>query len=95
MYQWKHCIERGISISWDMLFLLGSKEKSQKLQEQNSGSAKHFVLCSISLHFTISRFEVLCASQRGESSDGIYLQQLYLWRFKHVKETLEPSQGLS
>ena len=32
-------------------FLLESKAKSQKLNEQNSGSAKYFMLCSLSLHF--------------------------------------------
>ena len=39
------------------LFLLGSRAKSQKLQEQNSGSAKHYMLCSVSRHF-ISRLKV-------------------------------------
>ena len=39
------------------LFFLGSRAKSQKLQEQNSGSAKDYMLCSVSRHF-ISHFKV-------------------------------------
>ena len=51
-----------------MLFLLGSKEKSQKLQEQNSGSAKNFVLCSIISSFL---FPVLKSSAPADEADQV------------------------
>ena len=47
-----NAILREVSVFFGICsFLLGSKAKSKKLKEQNSGSAKYFMLCSLSLHF--------------------------------------------
>ena len=65
---------REVSVSLGIcLFLLGSKAKSQKWQEQNTGSAKHFMLCSISSSFL---FPVLKSSAPANEAYQVSHAQL-------------------
>ena len=61
-------LQRGISISWDMFIFIRIESKIAKTKIQVVQNilfyAVYFVIC-------ISRFEVLCASQKGGLSESV------------------------
>ena len=72
------------------LFLLGSKEKPQKWQEQNTGSAKHFMLCSISSSFFF--FPVLKSSAPANEGDQVSQLCILLDRLRDLGKCIYITQ---